>query len=134
MLQRTTSFLISAFVDLTMSWLKNYQMANLGMGIIMVAIGIALLAFGVVLQVYADITLLTGEQTAAVIAETFHLNFGHTKVYVDAGQVAVALVISLIAMHSIQGIHIFTLVTAVFTGFVVIWFIKLLAPLKKLLD
>lgn len=124
-LQIPLSFLFGWFTDLGM-WIVSFIPADsypLCLG--MVVIGIIILGFGISLSVTANVIMNSGEAFVKAISDKFQLEFGNVKVTFDIMNVIIALLLSLVFFNlTIVGTREGTILSALFTGFVVKFFSK----------
>ena len=81
-------------------------------------LGTALVALGVAGQGIADVLMLAGEGAVYVFARKFHIDFGKVKVGNDISLVAIAAIVSVLTMGTIEGIREGTLISALLTGII----------------
>ncbi len=103
--------------------------------ILLVVCGMVIIAFGISLAVVANVVMNSGEAFVKAISDTWKKNFGNVKVGFDVATVAVSILMSLAFFDfTIVGVREGTIISAVFTGFIVKFFNRILhAPLEKVL-
>ena len=81
-LQIPVSLLFSAFIDCSMSLLKNMSPQSYAMQMILLLAGCMILGFGVYLEMVANVVMLPGESFVNAVSKTFHTDFGklHSRV------------------------------------------------------
>lgn len=87
-------------------------------------LGTALVALGVAGQGIADVLMLAGEGAVYVFARKFHIDFGKVKVSNDISLVAIAAIVSVLTMGTIEGIREGTLISALLTGIIARFYLR----------
>lgn len=87
-------------------------------------LGTSLVALGVAGQGIADVLMLAGEGAVYVFARKFHINFGKVKVGNDISLVAIAAIVSVLTMGTIEGIREGTLISALLTGIIARFYLR----------
>lgn len=136
LLQIPLSFLFGYFTDFGLWCVSGIPVKNYPVRLLMIAIGIVILGLGISLSVIANVIMNSGEAFVKAISDTIHKEFGNVKIAFDLCCVALAIVLSLIFFDfSIVGTREGTVLSAVFTGFVVKFFGKRLRkPLESILS
>lgn len=135
LLQVPLSFLFGYFTDLNL-WCVSLIPADLyPIRLLMVFIGIIVLGLGISLAVIANVIMNSGEAFVKAISDTIHKEFGNVKIAFDICCVISAILLSMFFFHfQIVGTREGTVLSAVFTGFVVKFFNKRLQrPLTDIL-
>ena len=103
--------------------------------ILFVLIGVIVLGFGISLSVIANVIMNSGEAFVKAISDKSGKNFGNIKIGFDVCNVILSLILSMLLFKgTIIGTREGTIITAVFTGIVVKFFIKILnSPFQKVL-
>lgn len=135
LLQVPLSFLFGYFTDFGMRIVSFIPVNSYFARLLMLFIGIAVLAFGISLSVIANVIMNSGEAIVKVISDKTGFEFGNVKVVFDISCVTVSIILSLIFFDmKIIGTREGTVISAVFTGFAVKFFTRLLKEqLSKLL-
>lgn len=135
LLQVPLSFLFGYFTDFGMRIVSFIPANSYFARLLMLFIGIAVLAFGISLSVIANVIMNSGEAIVKVISDKTGFEFGNVKVVFDISCVTVSIILSLIFFDmKIIGTREGTVISAVFTGFAVKFFTRLLKErLSKLL-
>ncbi len=84
--------------------------------------GIVIMAIGILIEVASHVIVLPGEGIVMAIAYKTRRNFGTIKVLCDVSMVCIAMIIGFAGLGQIVGIREGTVMSAVFTGFVVRFF------------
>ena len=109
--------------------IPNHYTARL----ILTVIGMAVVALGVTLSVIANVVLNSGEGFVKALSDKLHLKFGNVKIAFDISSVIMAVVISLLLSHTVQGVREGTLIAAIFTGIIVKFLMKTIKkPIRSL--
>lgn len=119
LLQVVASFVFGLFLDLFNWMLRDFQPVNYALRWVAFITGSVILASGVVLQIYANFTLLPTEGIVNVVSEEFKINFGKFKTMFDSGLAVTAVVLSLVFLKRLEGIGLGTIFGAVFIGQIV---------------
>lgn len=131
-LQIPLSFLFGIFTDFGMMCVSYIPAESYLSRMILVICGIVILGFGVALSVIANVIMNSGEAFVKAVSDKTNIKFGNIKIGFDVGCVVVSLICSLIFFNGrIIGTREGTIITAIFTGFVVNFFA---ARMKKPLD
>ena len=87
-------------------------------------LGTALVALGVAGQGIADVLMLAGEGAVYVFARKSGIDFGKVKVGNDISLVAIAAIVSVLTMGTIEGIREGTLISALLTGIIARFYLR----------
>ncbi|MFQ9515234.1 MAG: YczE/YyaS/YitT family protein [Eubacterium sp.] len=131
LLQIPASFLFGYFIDLTMMFLWWLNPSNYVAKIGSLLIGCCILALGVYFEVLANVVMLPGESFINAISIRFNTNFGNTKVCCDTSMAVIAILISIVLFHSIEGVREGTVISAAIGGFIVKFYGKIFGKLEK---
>ena len=94
--------------------------------------GVVLLGLGISVSVIANVILNPPDAFCKTVSEKWGMNVGNVKLCVDICSVIVAVALGIILLGRIDVVGVGTLITAVFTGYAVKFFHKLLkTPLEK---
>lgn len=135
LLQVPLSFIFGYFTDFGM-WCVSFIPADIYIiRIIMVILGVTVLGFGISLSVIANVIMNSGEAFVKAVSDTLNKNFGNVKIGFDIFCVVLSIILSLLFFDfSIVGTREGTVISALLTGVVVKFFIKLLnKPLTSVL-
>ncbi len=116
LLQIPLSFLFSYFIDLTMQLLAAIALHTYLAKVLFLLIGCVILGVGIFLEVLADVVMLPGESFVKVVSDTFHTDFGHTKVAFDSSMTIIATIMGLLLLHKLAGVREGTVVASVLIG------------------
>lgn len=136
LLQIPLSFIFGYFTDFGM-WCVSFITADKYIiQLILVFSGIIILGFGIALSVIANVIMNSGEAFVKAISDKSGKNFGNIKIGFDVCNVILSILLSVLFFRgSIVGTREGTVITALFTGLVVKFFVKILNPLfKKILS
>lgn len=135
LLQIPVSFLFGYFTDFG-SWIVSSIPADsYAIRLIMVILGVVTLGFGIALSVIANVIMNSGEAFVKAISDAGNKNFGNIKIAFDISCVVLAVILSLLFFEfEIVGTREGTIISAVFTGVAVKFFIKIFkTPLESIL-
>ena len=107
------------FVDLGMFIFSFINPDFYVIKVITLLIGCVVLALGVYLQVYANVTMNSGEALVKAIAQKTGIEFGLVKILFDCTLVLSAVVISLTEFGTIKGIGAGTIISAIIIGYII---------------
>ena len=96
--------------------------------IIVTVIACVIIGFSIAITVISNAVINCGEAVVKAISETFKLNFGYVKVALDITYVVLGVIFSFLMFGSLKGVGIGTVILAIFAGFIVNFFTKLLTP------
>lgn len=135
LLQVPLSFLFGYFTDFCLWCVSPIPADYYPVRLLMIAIGIVILGLGIAVAVIANVIMNSGEAFVKALADTIHKEFGNVKIVFDISCVVLAVLLSLVFFDfSIVGTREGTVLSAVFTGFVVKFFSKRLKkPLTDML-
>lgn len=135
LLQIPLSFLFGWFTDFGVWLVSFFTPANYPAKLILVIVGTIVLGFGISLAVIANVILNSGEAFVKALSDTIHKEFGNVKVVFDITCVIVAVLLSFLFFHALEGTREGTILAAVCTGFVVKFFNQLLQkPIESYLN
>ena len=135
LLQIPLSFLFGYFTDFGLWCVAPIPVGSYPTRLLMILIGTVILGLGVSLAVIANVIMNSGEAFVKAVSDSTHKEFGTVKIVFDLCCVIMAVLLSLLFFNfSIVGTREGTLLSAVFTGFVVKFFDKRLrAPITDML-
>lgn len=135
LLQVPLSLLFGVFTDFGMKCVSYIPVNDYAVKILLVITGIIILGFGISLSVIANVIMNSGEAFVKAVSDKTKMNFGNIKVGFDICCVVLSVLISFFLFKGkIVGAREGTILTAVFTGFVVKFFVsKLKVTLDKIL-
>lgn len=108
--------LFSYFIDLSMEILSALQPATYVSKMVFLLIGCVILGFGVFIEVIANVVMLPGEAFVKSVTMTFNTDFGKTKVAFDTSMTIIAILLSLLMFHSLNGVREGTIISAILVG------------------
>lgn len=106
----------SASTDVCMFLLGWLHPCSYVVQLLCLVFGCAVLATGIGWAVKAGVAMNPGEYVVRVIADKMDKNFGTVKLYFDVTLMLLACAVSLIFMHTINGIREGTLISALLVG------------------
>ena len=133
LLQIPVSVLFGYFIDFTMILLGFVHPQSYVVKVIDLLIGCLILGFGVYIEVLADVVMLPGESFVRAIVQTWNREFGSTKVIFDVSMAVIAIVLSMILSHTVNGVREGTIIAALLVGAIARQFGKKLEFVKEVL-
>lgn len=115
-LQIPVSILFGWFIDLTMQLLWFMKPSIYIVKIIYLLVGCFILGFGVYLEMLANVVMLPGESFVRAVSETFHTDFGKTKVVFDSSTTVIAVCLGFLFLHRLAGVREGTVIAAILVG------------------
>lgn len=133
LLQIPISILFGYFIDLTMVMLFFVNPQTYIASLAYLLIGCVILGFGVYTEVLANVAMLPGESFVRAVSSTWKTEFGSTKVAFDVSLTVIAVVLSLLFAHRLDGVREGTIIAALLVGFIARLFGRWLSFLDPLL-
>ena len=132
LLQLPLSFLFGVFTDFGMMCISHIPVSGYAVRLALVALGIIILGFGVSLSVIA---MNSGEAFVKALSDKTGIKFGNVKIGFDVICVVLSVALSLMLFEgSIVGTREGTVLTAVFTGMIVNFFVmRFDKPLNRIM-
>ncbi len=124
LLQLPVAIVFGFMTDVALWCMQDVIPQNYFMQWVLCIIGILLVGLGVAVEVTAGVVILAGEGLILAICKAYNKNFAKMKIIFDTSLVVISVVLSLVFLHSLQGVREGTIVAALFVGVVV----KLLKP------
>lgn len=131
LVQLPIAFLTGVFMDLSMYLTGMLHSGAYWWNMTLVLLGSLILGLGLAITIYANLTYMPGDGLVNVIFETTGWNFGKIKVSFDSTLVLIALVISVVGVHSVVGLREGTLVSALTVGFFADMFLRIMQYKKE---
>lgn len=125
LLQLPVAFAFGYMIDFWDFVLRNLNYGNYLVQWAFCLLGVLFVAIGVSMEVTAGVVVLAGEGVVLAICEVAPIKFPTMKVLFDIFLVAVAVALSFVFLHSLQGVREGTVAAALLVGFVSKPFIKL---------
>lgn len=116
LLQVFVNLLFSWFIDVSMNLLGWFEPQNIVVELIALLLGCAVLGFGISIEVAPRVLMVPGEGIVQAIAKVSGWRFGTVKVNFDAALVILAVSLSLLFFHRLQGLGVGTIVSALTVG------------------
>lgn len=133
LLQLPVSVVFGYFIDLTMIMLTFVNPDTYVMKVIDLLIGCLILGFGVYMEVLANVVMLPGESFVRAVTDTWHTEFGITKIIFDCSMAVGAIILSLVFKHSVEGVREGTIIAALLVGFIARTIGRWLEPVKPMI-
>lgn len=119
LLQLVVNVVFSEFIDISTNLLGFFEPGSIAVQLVCVVLGCIVLAFGISIEVAPNVILVPGEGAVRAIAARCTARFGTVKICFDMTLVAIALVLSFIFFHGIQGLGLGTVISALAVGKIV---------------
>ncbi len=131
LLQIPVSILFGYFIDFTMVLLAFVNPQSYVVKVIDLLTGCLILGFGVYIEVLANVVMLPRESFVRAITQTWNLEFGTIKVIFDVSMSVIAIVMSLMLSHRVNGVREGTIIAALLVGAIARQFGKRLSFLNE---
>lgn len=115
-LQFGINIVFSVFIDFSMGILSFLEVSSFWMQCLILLLGCLVLALGINFEVAPKIMFVPGEGAVQAISDTFHTNFGKTKVAFDTTLMSTALLLSFLFFGRLNGLGIGTIISALIVG------------------
>lgn len=115
-LQIIANIIFSTFIDVGMFITSWFQPETLILRLISLIIGCIILAFGISIEVAPNVIVVPGEGIVRTISDVTHKDFGLCKIIFDITLIIIATMFSFLFFHSLQGIGIGTIISALTVG------------------
>lgn len=128
LLQLPVAFLFGYLTDFNIMLVEHIPYHNYAQQWLLCLIGIVVIAFGVSLEVLSGVVTLAGEGFCLAVCQVSLIKFGNMKIIFDVTLVLTACVLSILFLHSLQGVREGTVAAAICVGMIAK---QMLKPLKK---
>lgn len=108
--------LFTSSIDFSMSLLSFLELSSIWIQMLTLILGCLVLAIGINFEVAPKIMFVPGEGAVQAISDTFHTNFGKTKVAFDTTLMGIALLLSFLFFGHLNGLGIGTIISALIIG------------------
>lgn len=125
LLQLVVNVIFSACIDWGMAVLFWFQPTSLVGELLSLLLGCAVLALGISIEVAPGVLMVPGEGAVSALAQVSGKRFGIVKICFDVTLVAIALTLSFLFFHRLQGLGLGTVVSALLVGRFVIFYNRL---------
>lgn len=115
-LQIIANIIFSMFVDLGMFMMNWFQPETFVIRFMSLIIGCIILALGISIEVAPNVIMVPGEGIVKAISDVTHKEFGLIKVYFDVTLIVIASLCSFVFFHSLQGVGLGTIISAITVG------------------
>lgn len=119
LLQLVVNVVFSALIDVSMMLLYGLAPTGPVSQIVLLLAGCTVLALGIAIEVAPNVIVVPGEGAVRAISSVSGKPFGSCKVAFDVTLVLIALTLSLVFFHGIQGLGIGTVISALLVGRIV---------------
>lgn len=119
LLQIPVCVVFGLLCDLSLSFLGGVAPTEYWQQWLICIAGIALVAVGVSIEVAANVITLAGEGLALAMCRVLpKIKFGYMKVICDSSLVVIAVILSLVFLHGLEGVREGTVAAAIFVGLI----------------
>lgn len=119
LLQIPVCVVFGLLCDLSLSFLGGVAPTEYWQQWLICIAGIALVAVGVSIEVAANVITLAGEGLALAMCQVLpKIKFGYMKVICDSSLVVIAVILSLVFLHGLEGVREGTVAAAIFVGLI----------------
>lgn len=119
LLQIPVCVVFGLLCDLSLSFLGGVAPTEYWQQWLICIAGIALVAVGVSIEVAANVITLAGEGLALAMCQVLpKIKFGYMKVLCDSSLVVIAVILSLVFLHGLEGVREGTVAAAIFVGLI----------------
>ena len=116
LLQIAVNVIFSAFIDVSMNLLSWLQPDHIVVKLIALILGCAILGVGISSEVAPDVLVVPGEGIVRAMTQVSGKRFGSVKVFFDCTLVAIALILSFLFFHGLNGLGLGTVISALIIG------------------
>ena len=116
LLQIAVNVIFSAFIDVSMNLLSWLQPDHIVVKLIALILGCAILGVGISIEVAPDVLGVPGEGSVRALPLVSGKRFGSVKVFFDCTLVAIALILSFLFFHGLNGLGLGTVISALIIG------------------
>lgn len=134
LLQIVNAFILGFMLDVCLSYTSLLPVSGYAASLGYTLLGCVVCAFGIFTFVKADMVPLSAEGLCLAVSRTFNVNFARVKVAVDCSMIAVAVLVSLIFLHTVVGVREGSLICAVSIGSVTGWLFRRCTLWDRLFD
>ncbi|MBM6869025.1 YitT family protein [Pseudoflavonifractor phocaeensis] len=118
-LQIVVNLFFSACLDVSMDLLAFLQPEHFLARLVCLLIGCAVLALGISIEVAPNVLMVPGEGIVKALAVVTGKRFGSIKVLFDVTLILIAVILSLLFFHRLNGLGLGTIVSALIVGQIV---------------
>ena len=118
-LQIVVNLFFSACLDVSMDLLAFLQPEHFLARLVCLLIGCAVLALGISIEVAPNVRMVPGEGIVKALAVVTGKRFGSIKVLFDVTLILIAVILSLLFFHRLNGLGLGTIVSALIVGQIV---------------
>ena len=116
LLQIAVNVIFSAFIDVSMNLLSWLQPDHILVKLAALILGCAILGVGISIEVAPDVLVVPGEGIVRAMTQVSGKRFGSVKVFFDCTLVAIALILSFLFFHGLNGLGLGTVISALIIG------------------
>ena len=115
-LQILANIIFSSFIDLGMYMMNWFQPDTLLIRLLSLLIGCIILAIGISIEVAPNVIMVPGEGIVKAISDVTQKDFGMVKICFDITLIIIASLCSLFFFHSLKGVGLGTVISALTVG------------------
>ena len=115
-LQILANIIFSSFIDLGMYMMNWFQPDTLLIRLLSLLMGCIILAIGISIEVAPNVIMVPGEGIVKAISDVTQKDFGMVKICFDITLIIIASLCSFFFFHSLQGVGLGTVVSALTVG------------------
>lgn len=115
-LQIGANLLFSVFIDISMGLLFWMNPEGMILRLFSLLLGCVILAFGISVEVAPNVIVVPGEGIVRALSRATHQEFGRVKICFDVTLIILATILSLLFFHTLKGVGLGTVVSAVAVG------------------
>ena len=115
-LQIAANILFSFFIDVSMTLLTSLNPQTIPLRSLSLLVGCAILAVGISVEVAPDVIKVPGEGLVHAMARVSGMEFGKVKIRFDVTLIIMAMLLSFLFFHKLNGIGLGTIISAVLVG------------------
>ena len=115
-LQIAANILFSFFIDVSMTLLTGLNPQTIPLRSLSLLVGCAILAVGISVEVAPDVIKVPGEGLVHAMARVSGMEFGKVKIRFDVTLIIMAMLLSFLFFHKLNGIGLGTIISAVLVG------------------
>lgn len=115
-LQIIANIIFSVLIDVSGVCLSWLDANNVIIRVLCLILGCMILAFGITVEVAPDVIVVPGEGIVKALAFVSNVEFGRMKVYFDVTLIIIATILSFVFFHTLNGVGVGTVVSALTVG------------------
>lgn len=133
-LQIAVNIIFSYFIDVSMGLLSFFQPQSIVINLLFLIIGCMILAFGICIEVAPNVLMVPGEGLVKALAIVTRKKFGTVKVFFDVTLIIIAVMLSFVFFHRLNGVGLGTVLSALLVGKLVNFFSSHVPLIRKIAE